>query len=60
METSTPYTITTLKKQLALALKNSQYDLLSPEVLTLSKMLDVLMNPIFEGQLQNLKVETIM
>lgn len=53
MDTSNFYIISNLKKELILAIIHNQFNLLSPEVLTISKQLDVFMNPLFKDQLIN-------
>lgn len=44
--------IKTLKKDLAFAIVNTHYNLLTPEILSLSTQLDDLMNPLFQKQLE--------
>lgn len=51
MERNILTTIILLKKELAYAIERNHYDLLSPEVLRLSRELDCLMTPLFENQL---------
>lgn len=51
MNSSDYYLIKTLKKELARAIVNANYNLLTPEILSLSKKLDDLMNPLFKKQL---------
>lgn len=53
MNIPTPNEIIHLKKLLSLTIKKNHYNLLSPEVLTLSKQLDLLLNPLFEEQLES-------
>lgn len=48
-----PNEIIHLKKLLSLTIQKNEYNLLSPEVLQLSKQLDLLLNPLFKEQLQN-------
>lgn len=52
MDASTLATITSLKKDLARLIEEKHYDLLSPEVISLSKTLDDLMMPLFKLQLK--------
>ena len=52
MDTSPSHVIKTLKKELVLTIIRGNYDLLSPEILSLSKQLDDLMIPIFKNQLE--------
>ncbi len=42
-----------LKKILSLTIKKNEYNLLSPEVLQISTQLDLLLNPLFEKQLES-------
>lgn len=42
-----------LKKTLNFTIQKNAYNLLSPEVLQLSMQLDLLLNPLFEKQLEN-------
>ena len=53
MKTLNPSIIINLKKDLSYAIKKNDYNLLSPEVICLSKELDKLMTPIFETQLNS-------
>ena len=48
-------TIYALKKQLCDAIVDNNYDLQSPEILTLSSELDCLMLPLFKEQLNSCK-----
>lgn len=51
METTTLTTIMSLKKELLSLIKANNYNLLSPEVIELSRELDRLMLPLFKRQL---------
>ena len=53
METSTLTTLIALKKDLVKVIEQNHYDLLSPEVVTLSVQIDRLMTPLFKQQLDN-------
>lgn len=53
METSTLTTLMALKKDLVKIIEQNHYDLLSPEVITLSIQIDGLMTPLFKQQLDN-------
>ena len=53
METSTLTTLIALKKDLVKVIEQNDYDLLSPEVVTLSIKIDRLMTPLFKQQLDN-------
>lgn len=53
METSTLTTLIALKKDLVKVIEQNHYDLLSPEVVTLSIQIDRLMTPLFKQQLDN-------
>ncbi|MDF2614707.1 MAG: hypothetical protein K0S71_2493 [Clostridia bacterium] len=53
MNTPSSLIINTLKKELILAIIQNDYNLLSPEILSLSKQLDELMVPLFKNQLKN-------
>lgn len=44
--------INALKKELALAITRNNYNLLSPEILSLSTQIDALMIPLFKIQLE--------
>lgn len=52
MENMNSSNIISLKKDLSCAIIKNHYDLLSPEVLILSKKLDELMTPYFKNQLE--------
>ena len=52
MNTPSSPIINVLKKELALAVTRNDYNLLSPEILSLSTQLDTLMIPIFKSQLE--------
>lgn len=52
MSTPSSPIINVLKKELTLAIIRNNYNLLSPEILNLSKQLDDLMTPIFKTQLE--------
>jgi hypothetical protein len=49
-------TIKALKKELIIAIVRNNYNLLSPDIISLSKQLDDLMIPLFKSQLE----ETIL
>lgn len=51
MEDTTLTTITSLKKDLSIAIEKNNYNLLSSEVILLSQTLDRLMMPLFKHQL---------
>lgn len=53
MNIPTNYEIIYLKKILNLAIQKNEYNLRSPEVLELSHQLDLLLNPLFEKQLED-------
>ncbi len=53
MEQSTLTTIIALKKDLAKTIEQNHYDLLSPEVISLSIKIDCLMMPLFKQQLDH-------
>lgn len=53
MKTSTLTIIIALKKDLARAIEQNHYNLLSPEVINLSIKIDCLMTPLFKQQLDN-------
>ena len=55
------YTITilNLKKELCAVIAENNYNLLSPEVLTLSQELDNLMAPLFSSQLHTNNLKTL-
>ncbi|WP_070000791.1 aspartyl-phosphate phosphatase Spo0E family protein [Cellulosilyticum sp. I15G10I2] len=45
--------IKTLKKELTFSIVDANYNLLTPEILALSRQLDDLMNPLFKSQLES-------
>lgn len=51
MEITNLATIISLKKELSIAIEKNHYNLLSPEVISLSQKLDLLMTPLFKYQL---------
>lgn len=53
MQPSTLAIIIALKKDLARAIEQNHYNLLSPEVMNLSIKIDCLMTPLFKQQLDN-------
>lgn len=55
MESSNPIHIIKLKRELTHSIIRNNYNLLSPEVLRLSKELDELMLPLFIKQIEGLK-----
>ncbi len=56
MNSPNSYLIKTLKKELTLAIVNANYNLLTPEVLSLSRQLDDLINPLFKNQLESIRI----
>jgi len=52
MNTPISHALKALKKELALAIIRNNYNLLAPEILSLSKQLDDLMTPLFKTQLE--------
>ncbi|MDF2878464.1 MAG: hypothetical protein K0S30_1560 [Clostridia bacterium] len=59
MNTPSSHVIETLKKELTLAIIHNHYNLLAPEVLSLSIQLDDLTTPIFKHQLETAKYSLI-
>ena len=56
MNSPNSYLVKTLKKELTLAIVNANYNLLNPEILSLSRQLDDLINPLFKSQLEAVRI----
>ena len=56
MEMTSLTTIISLKKDLNKAIEDNHFDLLSPEVISLSQKLDLLMTPLFKSQLERVSL----
>lgn len=56
MEMTSLTTIISLKEDLNKAIEDNHFDLLSPEVISLSQQLDLLMAPLFKSQLRRVSL----